>query len=613
MQVNVAPYDVRQGNFVGAGVNTVTRSGTNKFTASVYRRYAQRVRTSAPRPAGQAFNPGTFNTTATGVWAGGPIIKNKLFVFGSLREAGRHAAADDVPVEPRRRAGRRQHHARAGVRPDGAQQLPLERTSTTTPGPFDNISKATPAKPWLVKGDYNLNTSNKVTFRYNQLDSSTDVNQSGSSSLGTAAQTGTTQLPDLRRTRTTRFSRTSSRASASGTRCSARMTNNLHRRLHAPGREPRRRSARCSRSSTSATAPAAAYTAFGTEPFTPYNLLRYKHVPAAGQLHQVRARTTRSPSAARSRSSTRTTRSTSASRAPTSTTRWPTSTPTRTGILANPNRTVSPVTLRRFQVKYLLQPGQTTPPLQPLDVVYASGYVQDEWRPQSNLTVTAGLRVDVPKFGNTAFDNPIADALTFRDQDGSPVQYNSGALPDTTPLWSPRVGFNWDVAGDQNDAGARRHRPLHRQAALRLDLEPDRQHRRAVRIRRHAGNTTAFPFNPNPDKYKPAATGGRPPATSSTSPTRASVPADVAHQHRRRPQAAVGPDRNGRLHLQPRPQRAGLHQRQPAGGRSRPTPASTTGRAGSRRRAFPACITGAARAQTGPCVTQVEQRRRAIR
>ena len=40
---------------------------------------------------------------------------------------------------------------------------------------------------------------------------------------------------------------------------------------------------------------------------------------------------------------------------------------------------------------------------------------------------------------------PDADALTFRDENGSPVQYNSGKLPDANVLWSPRVGFNWDV------------------------------------------------------------------------------------------------------------------------------------------------------------------------
>src|SRR6266540_720386 len=71
IQVSVAPYDVRQGNFVGAGVNTVTRSGSNNFTGSFYRRMRNEsfVGTEA---AGLTFNPGTFTTYNTGVWAGGP-------------------------------------------------------------------------------------------------------------------------------------------------------------------------------------------------------------------------------------------------------------------------------------------------------------------------------------------------------------------------------------------------------------------------------------------------------------------------------------------------------------------------------------------------------------
>src|SRR4029078_10689347 len=47
-------------------------------------------------------------------------------------------------------------------------------------GPFDNIEKVVPAKPWMLKGDFNVNSANKVTFRYNQLDSSSDIPQNGS-------------------------------------------------------------------------------------------------------------------------------------------------------------------------------------------------------------------------------------------------------------------------------------------------------------------------------------------------------------------------------------------------------------------------------------------------
>src|SRR3989441_2846498 len=82
VQVNVAPYDVRQGNFVGAGINTVTRSGTNRLTGSVYHRFRNESFVGTEAKA-LPFNPGTFNTRNTGGWMGGPIVKNKLFAFGN--------------------------------------------------------------------------------------------------------------------------------------------------------------------------------------------------------------------------------------------------------------------------------------------------------------------------------------------------------------------------------------------------------------------------------------------------------------------------------------------------------------------------------------------------
>ena len=193
------------------------------------------------------------------------------------------------------------------------------------------------------------------------------------------------------------------------------------------------------------------------------------------------------------------------------------------------------------------------------------------------------MRVDVPKFGNTAFDNPAADALTFRDQDGSPVRYNSGALPETTPYWSPRVGLNWDVerrsaprscAADRACSPASRRTSGSRTRSATPACSTDSPRRTTP---------TAFPFNPNPDQYKPAPTGG----------AAASYELDVTDQGFRFPQTwrtNIGVDR--RLpwgldrHASTTSTTATSTRRSTSTPTCRrlnpPTPASTAGRAGSR-------------------------------
>ncbi|MEJ7658716.1 MAG: hypothetical protein WKG07_03375 [Hymenobacter sp.] len=80
IQVSIAPYDVRQGSFTGANVNAVTRSGTNKVSASVYGFY--RDQKYVGKRIGNVTNAvPTFNLKNFGFRVGGPIIKDKLFFF----------------------------------------------------------------------------------------------------------------------------------------------------------------------------------------------------------------------------------------------------------------------------------------------------------------------------------------------------------------------------------------------------------------------------------------------------------------------------------------------------------------------------------------------------
>ncbi|MBK7883961.1 MAG: carboxypeptidase regulatory-like domain-containing protein [Chitinophagaceae bacterium] len=79
IQVVLAPYDVSYGNFTGAGVNAVTRSGTNKMEGSVYY-FLRNQNTIGKDPLSRAKST-TFSDKQYGLRFGGPIIKNKLFFF----------------------------------------------------------------------------------------------------------------------------------------------------------------------------------------------------------------------------------------------------------------------------------------------------------------------------------------------------------------------------------------------------------------------------------------------------------------------------------------------------------------------------------------------------
>jgi hypothetical protein len=67
-------------------------------------------------------------------------------------------------------------------------------------------------------------------------------------------------------------------------------------------------------------------------------------------------------------------------------------------------------------------------------------YAQDEWTPNDRLTLTAGVRMDVP-FNDKPAQNPALAANPF-------LPINTAVFPSGNVLWSPRLGFNFDPTGD---------------------------------------------------------------------------------------------------------------------------------------------------------------------
>jgi hypothetical protein len=497
VQVSIAPFDVRQGSFIGAAVNTVTRSGTNQFTASVYHRLRNEdfVGTEA---RGQAVNPGTFSFRDTGVWGGGPIVKNRLFVFGNYENE-----EDKRPLHTFR--------ANNGSEPVGGSVTRVLASDLTAlssflnqnfqydPGPFDVFNDLTPAKRYLLRTDFNLTNNNKISFRWNQLDSSSDNYTSGSSSAGIGRPTFTTSHLSFNRSTYSILENIKSGIGEWNSVIGSSMSNSLIVGLTSNDE---------SRGDIGKLFPfvdilegGTAYTSFGSEPFTVQNELKYKTFQLQDSFMKFTTRHTLTFGGTTQRYQS-------------DNVFWsccPQSNYTYNSLadfyidardyLANPNRTTSPVTLRLFKVRYSNIPDLDKP-LQPLKVWYSGGYVQDEWRPRRDLTVTAGLRFDASVFENTAYQNAKADALTFRDENGSPVQYRTGEMPDTKILWSPRAAMNWDVGGRQTTqvrlgTGAFTGPPLYVWISNQLGNT-------GVLIGEISqANTTAFPFNPDPNRYKP--------------------------------------------------------------------------------------------------------------
>jgi len=435
IQVNVAPYDVSQGGFSGTGINTVTRSGTNEFKGTIY--------TYLKGPGTQGYKVGTTKVTKTdfsfnnrGFAVGGPIIKDRLFFFVSGEQERKTAPATSLVASDASHApGGNVSQANADTL--AALSAFLIQKYGYDPGSFQGYSFKTSSDKITAKIDWNINAKNTFTIKYNYLKSLSDqfasTSRPGTGQV-TGGQPGTTSMPFFGSGYTINNNFNIVIAELNS-RIGNRSSNKLQigytalRDFRAPH-------------SNSSTFPLvdilngnnSIYTTFGYEMYTYNNKLntdvyqfsdlfkfykgaheitlgtqdyyrKYANAFAPGYqgVYQFNTLTDFYNSA-------------------------------KNG-LAN---------AKSYYLQYSALPGGEFP------WAYAgstelSVLGQDKWRVSKNFTFTYGLRIDLSIYKQAFTDNTYFDALTFKA--GS---YNIGKAPATTPLFSPRAGFNWDAKGDRS-------------------------------------------------------------------------------------------------------------------------------------------------------------------
>ncbi len=382
-------------------------------------------------------------------------------------------------------------------------------------GPYEGYDFKIPSTRFLARLDYNLNDRNKLSLRYNLLNSSSDILVSTSNSLGFGCRRynppicSSLYALNFANSNYAILENIRSIVGEWNSSISSNMSNNLivgytssdeSRKNNGPPWFPE----------VEILKEGNPYTTFGFEPFTPDNQLRYHSYQLQDNytVYLPKHSLTFGVSVEKYHSTNVFFPGAQSIYVYDSLADFYTD---ANDFLVNPTRIVSPIKLRRFQLGYSNIPGQTEP-VQPLDVLYSGVYAQDEWRPIPHLTLTGGLRIDAPKFKNTAYDNPVADTMTFRDASGAPVHYNSGSLPGVNLLFSPRLGFNYDFHGEQKTqirggTGIFTGRPAYVWISNQIGNTG------ILTGAISADTTTAYPFNPDPDHYKPATVTGAPATT----------------------------------------------------------------------------------------------------
>ena len=158
-QINIAPYDVRQGGFTGGGINAVTKSGTNTFHGSAYYfgNNQSLVGQNNPADDSKAAYP-DYKDYQAGFTLGGPIIKNKLFFFINGEMDRKSTPLSYMPGT-----------AGSNITVEEVNKViaVLDRIAPDyDPGSYTDLTNETNSDKFLAKLNWNINQNHKLSLRH---------------------------------------------------------------------------------------------------------------------------------------------------------------------------------------------------------------------------------------------------------------------------------------------------------------------------------------------------------------------------------------------------------------------------------------------------------------
>jgi len=166
LEIAVSPYDVRQGGFTGGGVNAITRSGGNEFHGSVF--YSKRDASFVGEgPFGNAVDE--FDSEQYGGRLGGRILSDRLFFFLSGEKNSREEP-NGVSAE----AGSTSVTPTIAMLAAQARQIAMTKYGYD-PGPLGDFPEQKSSDNLFVRFDVNVNSRNQLTLRHNYVQGDRDV------------------------------------------------------------------------------------------------------------------------------------------------------------------------------------------------------------------------------------------------------------------------------------------------------------------------------------------------------------------------------------------------------------------------------------------------------